>query len=105
MILGPILSPFQTFFEGLIPTPQALGGPVKAGGTFLVGERGPELLTLGRMGGTITPNNQLGGTNQTINITTGVQSTVRAEILSLLPAIAQASQGQIIDNRMRGAEV
>jgi len=105
MILGPILGPFETFFKGLLPTPQALGGPVKAGGTFLVGEKGPELLTLGRMSGTITPNNQLGGTNQTINITTGVQSTVRAEILSLLPAIAQASQGHMIDNRMRGAEV
>jgi hypothetical protein len=40
---------------------RAAGGPVQAGGTYLVGERGPEMLTMGGSGGHITPNHQLGG--------------------------------------------
>ena len=35
--------------------PRAMGGPVMAGGSYLVGERGPELFTPGRSG-FITPN-------------------------------------------------
>ena len=46
---------------------RAMGGPVSAGGTYLVGERGPELLTLGSSAGYVTPNHELGG--NTINIT------------------------------------
>jgi len=34
----------------------AVGGPADAGETYLVGESGPELLTMGSMGGTVTPN-------------------------------------------------
>lgn len=40
---------------------RAAGGPVMAGGTYLVGERGPELLSMGTSNGHITPNDQLGG--------------------------------------------
>lgn len=40
---------------------RAEGGPVLAGGTYLVGEKGPELLKLGSSGGTVIPNNALGG--------------------------------------------
>lgn len=45
---------------------RASGGPVMGGGTYLVGERGPELFTPGSSG-SITPNNALGG--NTINVT------------------------------------
>jgi hypothetical protein len=38
---------------------RASGGPVSAGSTYLVGERGPELLSMGGMGGHITPNHAL----------------------------------------------
>ena len=38
---------------------RALGGPVGAGGTYLVGERGPELFTP-NTGGQIIPNDRLG---------------------------------------------
>ena len=34
----------------------AVGGPADAGETYLVGESGPELLTMGSMGGMVTPN-------------------------------------------------
>ena len=40
--------------------------------------------------------------NQTINVTTGIQSTVRAEIASLMPQIAQAAKGAVADARVRG---
>lgn len=40
--------------------PRALGGPVNAGGSFLVGERGPELF-VPNTGGQIVPNNRIGG--------------------------------------------
>jgi hypothetical protein len=41
--------------------PKAAGGPVSAGESYLVGERGPELFTAGASG-VITPNGALGGT-------------------------------------------
>ena len=53
---------------------RALGGPVMAGGSYLVGERGPELFTPGTSGN-ITPNNALGG-SETINAMGGANITV-----------------------------
>jgi hypothetical protein len=48
---------------------RANGGPVMAGGSYIVGERGPELFTPGSSGG-ITPNGGFGGGgNITINVT------------------------------------
>jgi hypothetical protein len=48
---------------------RAVGGPVTANRTYMVGERGPELFTPGA-GGFITPNNRLGGNSgTTYNIT------------------------------------
>jgi hypothetical protein len=40
--------------------------------------------------------------NQTINVTTGVQQTVRAEIATLMPQIASAAKGAVADARQRG---
>jgi hypothetical protein len=45
---------------------KASGGSVSSGGTYLVGEKGPELLTMGRNAGYITPNHAL---NSDINVT------------------------------------
>ena len=85
--------------------PRATGGPVSAGKPYLIGERGPELMVPGRSG-TIVPNNALGGggavINQTINIQTGVAQTVRAEILTLMPQINQATKAAVLDARQRG---
>ena len=44
---------------GLIDGFKADGGPVSAGESYLVGERGPEVLTMGHHGGVVTPNHQL----------------------------------------------
>ena len=86
--------------------PKALGGPVQGKSPYLVGERGPELF-IPNSSGNIIPNNQMGGgagvvVNQTINVTTGIQSTVRAEIAGLMPQIAQAAKGAVADARVRG---
>ncbi len=40
--------------------------------------------------------------NQTINVTTGVQQTVRNEIQSMLPQIAEVSKAAVLDARRRG---
>jgi hypothetical protein len=42
--------------------------------------------------------------NQTINVTTGIQSTVRAEVMNLLPAISKASQNGVAEARLRGGQ-
>ena len=86
---------------------KAIGGSVQAGQNYMVGERGAEMF-VPNQSGAIIPNDKLGGggggvvVNQTINITTGIQSTVRAEIASLMPQIAQAAKGAVVDARSRG---
>jgi hypothetical protein len=59
--------------------PRALGGPVSPGGSYLVGERGPELFTPSSSGN-ITPNHAMGGgANITVNVNGGdPNSIVRA---------------------------
>lgn len=87
------------------PAPRALGGPVTGGRPYLVGERGPELMVPAG-NGTVVPNNALGRGGvtvvQNINVTTGVQQTVRAEIANLLPQISNAAKSAVADARMRG---
>ena len=87
-----------------LPT-RAVGGPVSAGQPYLVGERGPELM-IPSSNGKIIPNNQLGGgqvvVNQTINVSTGVQQTVRTEIKSLMPQIAESAKAAVADAKRRG---
>jgi hypothetical protein len=45
------------------------GGPVSAGSPYIVGERGPELIVPSQAAN-VVPNDQLGGNNVTINVTT-----------------------------------
>jgi phage-related minor tail protein len=118
LVMGGLSSAFGGLFGGLgagdirgpggstsIPFggPRALGGPVEAGSAYLVGEQGPELFMPGQSG-RIVPNGQTGGTvvNQTINISTGVAQTVRAEIAALMPAIKRQTVDAVADARMRG---
>jgi hypothetical protein len=59
------LSEFDALTLAGISGARASGGPVMGGGTYLVGERGPELFTPGSSG-MITPN---GAGGSTINVT------------------------------------
>ena len=85
------------------PIARAMGGPVSAGRPYMVGERGPELMIPGRAG-TVVPNNKMGGDNVTINlnVSTGVSQTVRAELNSMLPQIAEMSKAAVYEARRRG---
>ena len=81
------------------------GGYASATKPHLIGERGPELF-IPSASGRVVSNSDLGGmggqVNQTFNITTGVQQTVRAEIQSLMPQIAAASTKAVLEARRRG---
>ena len=88
------------------PSGRAIGGSVQAGQSYMVGERGSEMF-VPNQSGSIVPNNKMGSgsgitINQTINVTTGIQSTVRAEIVGLMPQIAQAAKSAVADARVRG---
>jgi len=84
---------------------RAIGGSVQAGQPYMVGERGQEMF-VPNQSGSIIPNNQMGGSgvtiNQTINISTGVAQTVRAEVAGMMPQIAAAAKGAVADARQRG---
>jgi len=65
------LSEFDALTLAGISGARANGGPVMGGGSYIVGERGPELFTPGSSG-SITPNNALGGgANITVNVNGG----------------------------------
>lgn len=104
-ITKPLIEAGTSFLDGLLSGQRAMGGPVTAGQSYLVGENGPEIFTPGASGG-ITANNQLGGSGvtvvQNINVTTGVQQTVRAEIMTLMPQIAGAAKAAVADAKLRG---
>ena len=89
---------------------RAAGGPVQAGVPAITGEHGRELFvpqTDGRIM-TVAQTKQMQGgggsvvVNQTINVTTGVQQTVRAEIKSLMPQIADSAKAAVLDAKRRG---
>lgn len=89
---------------------RASGGSVMAGQAYRVGEHGPEPFVPaqnGRILSVAQAKSALGGgqggpvVNQTINVTTGVQQTVRAEIKSLMPQITDAAVAAVRSDRMR----
>ena len=66
-IVKPVEGIVSSLVSSLVPISgaRAGGGPVSAGGTYLVGEQGPELFTPSG-GGSITPNNALGATRASV---------------------------------------
>jgi len=85
------------------------GGPVSAGGAYLVGEKGPELLQMGSRGGNIIPNNAIGGggtTNNMITVNVDASGTSvqgnGSEADQLGGLIASVVQATIIDEQRAG---
>ncbi len=66
------------------------GGPVTAGGAFLVGERGPELF-IPNSGGQIVANNKLGGQSIVVNVNEPTTTDLAADLSAGLIA-AQITQ-------------
>ena len=108
-ITGAIATLVGGFFGGAPITTSsgnAIGGSVQRGVPTMVGERGAEIF-VPNQSGSIIPNNDLAGgggitINQTIQVSTGVQQTVRNEIQSLMPQIANASKQAVLDAKRRG---
>jgi hypothetical protein len=65
---NPLVSGISGLIDRVFGGGRAAGGPVNAGTTYLVGERGPELFTPSGSG-TIISNNRLGGGGGSVNIT------------------------------------
>lgn len=101
-ITGPIADALSGMFR-------AQGGSVTVGQPYVVGEKGPELF-VPSSSGSIVPNNKMGGgngggtvvINQSLNFALGVQQTVRAEVMNMLPQITNAAKSAVADARMRG---
>jgi len=84
---------------------KADGGPVSGGTPYVVGERGPELF-IPKANGAIVPNHKMGNQGatviQNINISPGIEGTVRAEIVKLMPAIQESAKQGVLDSAQRG---
>lgn len=80
--------------------------PMSGGNTGLMGEAGPEAILPLKRG----PDGKLGVessggsvvVNQTINVSTGVVQTVRNEIKTLMPQIAEGAKSAVLDAKRRG---
>ena len=73
---------------------KAAGGPVRSGGSYVVGEKGPELFTPSSSGH-ITPNHEMGGANVVVNVDASGSSVegdagAAQELGSMLAAAIQA---------------
>lgn len=105
----PDASLFGDFITGS-SLPAATGGAMFANQPRLVGENGPELFIPHSAGTLMNSNNTrsaMGGggavtVNQTIAVTTGVQATVRAEINSMMPQIAEVTKAAVAQAAQRG---
>ena len=99
---------FGGFLGGLFGKER--GGRVSAGGAFVVGERGPEILQMGSKGGNIIPNSQIGGGGDSVvnNISVSVDasgSTVSGSSAGgneLGQQIAVAIQSELIKQKRAG---
>ena len=90
----------------------ASGGAVNAGQPYVTGEHGRELFVpsqSGRILSVAQSKDALSGgggggvvVNQTINVSTGVQQTVRTEIKQLMPQIAESAKSAVADAKLRG---
>jgi len=95
---------------GLDTIELAGGGAYQKGQPTLVGERGPELMipnTSGTVMNNMNTKNAMGGgdtiiVNQSLNFSTGVVGTVRAEINKMMPTIAEVSKSAVLDASRRG---
>ena len=80
---GSPLGSIFSFLGSAVSGARANGGPVSAGGTYLVGERGPELLKMGGSPGVVVPNHALrgasGGATVVQHITIDASNSVNPE--------------------------
>jgi hypothetical protein len=109
-ITDPLVKAGTSYLDSFIGTSKvdgmrAMGGPVTAGKSYLVGENGPEIF-IPRSSGTIDNDASGGGSgvtvHQTINLSAGVSQTVRAEVIGMMPRIMEATKAAVADSKRRG---
>ena len=98
-----------SFLGNMFGGKKAGGGKVAAGKTFLVGEKGPELLSMGTSRGFITPNNEISGGQSVVNnITVNVDASGSSvsgndqEASQFGEQLAAAIQAEIITQKRSG---
>ena len=105
------VTPRSTDVNEIVVTPRnnASGGKVQKGVPTFVGEQGAEIFvpdTTGTILNGMNTKNAMGGgatiINQSINFATGVVTTVRAEVLKMMPQIADVTKGAVAEAAMRG---
>lgn len=99
---SPIFGALGGIFGGF----RADGGPVAAGRSYVVGERGPELFTPSSSG-QITPNHAMGGGSVTIHIDArgaveGTAAQIDAALARRLPDIQRAAASYTVNRLNRG---
>lgn len=104
-IVNPIMnSVFGFTGANALPTllgARAEGGPVTAGGPYLVGEKGPELFVPGSSG-TVIPNHKLGGGEGAVSVTYNIGAGVTASQLGPILALHKREiLGTIADAKRR----
>jgi hypothetical protein len=89
----------------------AEGGEPPLNRPSIIGERGAELF-VPKVAGRVIPNDQIGGgggvhysISQNLNFALGVQDTVRAEIMRMMPAINRTTQESIVEANRRGGSM
>jgi tape measure domain-containing protein len=95
----------NVFSMGSLLPGRAMGGPVSAGSSYMVGERGPELFTP-KHGGSIVPNNALGGgsTSVVVNVDasgSNVQGD-QAQAKQLGVVVSAAVQAELVKQQRPG---
>ena len=83
------------------------GGTVQSGQPTLVGERGAEIFVPNSSGRIMNNADSQGGgggvtINQSINFSTGVVATVRAEVGRMMPQIADTTKAAVLEASQRG---
>ena len=126
MVIQPIVDAILGAFDMSLPAGNTKGGDVKAGGgpklagggrvgmnvPTLVGERGPEIFvpqSHGKILNNMDSKRAAGGVGgmtvvQNINFATGVQATVRQEVLGLMPRISEAAKAAVAESAQRGGQ-
>ena len=97
------------FLSSVLSGTRAGGGSVQGGNAYMTGESGRELFVPAQNGRILSPaqtrmagNGEAVPVVQNINISTGVQQTVRAEIKGMMPEIADNAKAAVLDAKRRG---
>jgi hypothetical protein len=91
---NPLVEGLSEVVSGIFGGARATGGPVSAGKSYLVGERGPELF-MPSGSGSIIPNSAMGGTviNLTVNGALDAEGTARTIVNVLNRSNARGALG------------